>query len=157
MNEKLDLVKILKDVPEGTKLYCTAYGEVELVEVDEGSDYPIIVRTPDGEGYEFTREGKLVSDYNGECLLFPSKVNRDWSTLKSLYHLKPFEKVLVRIPDGPWLISLFERLKLEKDYEGDDWPFSCINGEWKECLPYNEETAKLLGTKDDYNGEYKYY
>ena len=156
MNEKLDLVKILKDIPKGTGLYCTAYGEVELTEVDEESNYPIIVQTPDGECYELTQEGKLVSDY-GECLLFPSKVNRDWSTLKSLYHLKPFEKVLVRFPNEPWCISLFERLRLEKDYPEDDCRFSCINGYWKECLPYNEETAKLLGTKDDYNGEYKYY
>lgn len=153
MNEKLDLVKILKNIPEGTKLYCTAYGDVELVEVEEGSDYPIIVRTPDGEGYELTKEGKFVSDYDGECLLFPSKVNRDWSTFKPPYHLEPFEKVLVRAHHERWHISLFERLNLKED----DWPFFCINGEWAECLPYNEETAKLLGTKDDYNEGYTYY
>ena len=33
MNENLNLVKILKDCPSGTKLYSPVYGDVELVEV----------------------------------------------------------------------------------------------------------------------------
>ena len=33
MNENLNLAKILKDCPKGTKLYSTIYGDVELVRV----------------------------------------------------------------------------------------------------------------------------
>lgn len=32
MNEDLNLIQILKEVPKGTKLYCTIWGDVELVE-----------------------------------------------------------------------------------------------------------------------------
>ena len=33
MNENIDLTKILKDCPCGTKLYSTIYGEVELKQI----------------------------------------------------------------------------------------------------------------------------
>ena len=44
MNEKLDLVEILKDCPRGMKLYSPLCGEVVLNSVDEYCiDYPIEV------------------------------------------------------------------------------------------------------------------
>ena len=49
---------------------------------------------------EFTADGKFYCDYkNGECVLFPSKENHDWSTFKvpkKHKEFKPFERVLVR-------------------------------------------------------------
>ena len=41
MNENLNLVEILKNCPEGTKLYSPAYGDVELIDVflDEETQY----------------------------------------------------------------------------------------------------------------------
>ena len=38
MNENLNLVEILKDCPNGTKLYSTAFGDVELVSASLGED-----------------------------------------------------------------------------------------------------------------------
>lgn len=35
MNENLNLVEILEDCPEGTKMYSPIYGDVELVEVSQ--------------------------------------------------------------------------------------------------------------------------
>ena len=35
MNENLNLVEILKDCPEGTKLYSTVFGEVKLKEMEK--------------------------------------------------------------------------------------------------------------------------
>ena len=43
MNEKLNLVEILKDCPKGTKLYSPIFGEVELDKIDIHSDTPIRV------------------------------------------------------------------------------------------------------------------
>ena len=34
MNENLDLTKILKGCPEGTKLYSSVFGEVSFVSMD---------------------------------------------------------------------------------------------------------------------------
>lgn len=38
MNENLDLCKILKDCPIGTKLYSTLLGDVYLREVDQTNE-----------------------------------------------------------------------------------------------------------------------
>ena len=81
MNENLNLVEILKDCPEGTKLYSPVYGDVELVEVrlNSSSDFPIEVRLSNNSLEGFTLDGRLNEDFNGECMLFPSKDQRDWS------------------------------------------------------------------------------
>ena len=42
MNENLNLVEILKDCPQGTKLYSIIYGEVKLKYV-ERCTYPIVL------------------------------------------------------------------------------------------------------------------
>lgn len=81
MNENLNLIAILKDCPEGTKLYSTVFGEVELDYVENSAEYPIKVLIK-GEIDSFTEDGRLYSDYEGECVLFPSKEQRDWSKFK---------------------------------------------------------------------------
>ena len=81
MNEDLNLLEILKDAPKGTKLYCTIWGDVELVEAQ-----PLWIKciTPNGTEWHFEINGKLnaASSGNGECVLFPSKEQRDWSKFK---------------------------------------------------------------------------
>lgn len=83
MNENLNLVEILKDCPKGTKLYSTVFGEVEFEEITKNITLPIAVRTNDGliddKIESFSADGKIYSYYDGECVLFPSKDQRDWS------------------------------------------------------------------------------
>lgn len=79
MNENLNLVEILKDCPSGTKLYSTVFGYVEFVHVNISANHPIVIRLKDGTRKSFTVEGKLYITYDGECTLFPSKNQRDWS------------------------------------------------------------------------------
>lgn len=89
MNEKLNLVEILKDCPEGTKLYSPVYGDVELMKVIQVEDeflspieddiYPIKIKLNNNSLDNFTKDGRMFEDYNGECMLFPSKDQRDWS------------------------------------------------------------------------------
>ena len=104
MNENLDLTKILKDAPKGTKLYSPICGECELLKIvnDEDISHPIICRTNLNSGdfgrESFSADGKFSTLYkNAECVLFPSKGNRDWSTFKVANqhkHFEPFQKVL---------------------------------------------------------------
>ena len=100
MNENLNLVEILKDCPKGTKLYSTIYGNVELEKVYlKDDEYPIEIKI--GEGSDMTyvaNDGRLLGDFPGECTLFPSKDQRDWSKFKTK---KPKFKVgdkIVNIP-----------------------------------------------------------
>lgn len=56
---------------------------------------------------------------------------------------KPFDKVLVRESnDFPWRIDLFSHIQ-----DGAK-PYVCLYHYWKYCIPYNEQTAHLLGTTD---------
>lgn len=64
--------------------------------------------------------------------------------------LKPFDKVLVRDDkDGFWRCNLFSHIIEEEDYR-----FECILNYWNYCIPFNEETKHLLGTKEE---EPEYY
>lgn len=99
MNKNLNLVEILKDAPKGTKLWSPLCGECELVAVEENYTYPILCKASDGKEINFTKLGKYYSILfkNGECVLFPSKENRDWSTFKVFEGHKsfePFQRVL---------------------------------------------------------------
>ena len=72
MNKNLNLVEILKDCPKGTKLYSSVFGEVEFDHINTHTNYTIVIRLKDRKGYEsLTSEGKMFSEYGGECILFP--------------------------------------------------------------------------------------
>jgi len=64
---------------------------------------------------------------------------------------KPFDKVLVRDCSGQhWTINLFSHY-----VETSDYPYKGLSCGYAQCLPYNEETAHLLGTDEEYDGKYK--
>ena len=77
----INIAAILKDKPKGTKLYSSACGECELKEADD-KNFKISFYSSKsgfmngGEG-TFDKNGKLYD--GGECIVFPSKVMRDWS------------------------------------------------------------------------------
>lgn len=81
MKEKINVAEILKDKPQGTKLYSSACGKCRLGEVDDKSFKISFYNSKfgfmnGGEGY-LDKNGKLYDD--GECVVFPSKEMRDWS------------------------------------------------------------------------------
>lgn len=81
MEEKINVVEILKDKPQGIKLYSSACGKCKLEEVDDKSFKISFYNSKfgfmnGGEGY-LDKNGKLYDD--GECVVFPSKEMRDWS------------------------------------------------------------------------------
>lgn len=75
MEKEINIAEILKDCPKGTKLYTTLYGEVTLESVTD-IEHPIEVMTKGGTMH-FMRDGRY--DEYGECILFPSKDQRNWS------------------------------------------------------------------------------
>ena len=104
MNEILNLVEILKDAPKGTKLWSPICGECELDKIDTRDtvcNYAIYcLAVNDHSPVRFAANGKYTLCYDdGECVLFPSKENRDWSTFKvskEHKHFEPYQKVLVK-------------------------------------------------------------
>ena len=154
MNENLDLVEILKDCPRGTKLYSPLCGEVVLNIVDEYCiDYPIEVNCYDFQ-LTFTRDGRLYDELpDSECVLFPSKDQRDWSKFKVSVEkfdystLQPFDKVLVR--DSNDLFWRCDFLSHRSDHRA-----YCVSNPWNQVIPYNDETKHLIGTGDIPNKKY---
>lgn len=73
--------------------------------------------------------------------------------LKPKVELKPFDKVLCRnSKDDTWEADFFARLtRKEIDYT-QSGKYLCVGDLWMYCIPYNEETAHLLGTTNDWKG-----
>lgn len=66
---------------------------------------------------------------------------------------KPFDKVLCRnSKDDTWEADFFARLtRKEIDYTQSD-KYLCVGQLWMYCILYNEETAHLLGTTNEWKG-----
>ena len=73
--------------------------------------------------------------------------------LKPKFEFKPFDKVLCRnSKDDTWEADFFARLtRKEIDYT-QSGKYLCVGDLWMYCIPYNEETAHLLGTTDEWKG-----
>ena len=84
MKENLNLVELLKDAPNGMKLYSPICGECELFNIDfTCKAFPIVcIGDEDGLEWHFKADGTFTENTGGECVLFPAKENRDWSTFK---------------------------------------------------------------------------
>ena len=155
MNENLDLVTILKDCPRGTKLYSTIYGDVTFYKISDDEDYPIAFEVDNLRDNGVTTEGKFLKHFKGECTLFPSRDQRDWSMFKApierfdINTIQPFDKVLVRNYDGLWEASFFSCK------EGKI--VNTVNGYCRECIPYNDDTKHLVGSKEDCPKYYKWW
>ena len=76
MEQELIIAEILRNKPQGIKLYSPIFGDCTFCYIkDESSD--ICVRRPYNEVSYFNFDG--VYHAGGECLLFPSKEMQDWS------------------------------------------------------------------------------
>ena len=161
MNENIDLTKILKDCPMGWKFYSRVYGDVEFVEIyskpvlcnprpreDEwlgqeihDSEHPILF---DADGFEHrvSSRGEMIKGC-GECTLFPSKDQRDWSKFTAPWYkkekfdpktLKPFDKVIACFTDQSiWCCGLFSCF-----IENANLIRCCGEAYYKYCIPYND-------------------
>ena len=102
--------------------------------------------------------------YDGECLIFPSKEQRDWSKFERFWDkpkkvdrfdpkvFQPFDKVLLREEDEQWKAALFSHID-----NCSHGAMCCGYFVWKQCIPYNDETKHLLGTTDDCPDYYKWW
>ena len=167
MNENINLTKILKDCPKGTKLYSTIFGEVEFIECDDL--YQIVV-AKEGRYYYFTSQGAFIFErikyHMGECVLFPSKDQRDWKKFNVPWSkkekfdpktLQPFDKVLAAsMADGRWVCDFFSHIG-ESIRDSGRLYVGTGFGAYDRMIPYNEETKHLVGTTQEAPEYYRYW
>lgn len=112
-----------------------------------------------GEFGIYNRELRLATEEE-KLHLFEALANKGkaWDAerkaivdLKPKVELKPFDKVLVRdsIINDTWRINFFE--SMASDFRNDLY-YRCMTGTWRFCIPYNENTKRLLGTTDEWEG-----
>ena len=171
MNENLNLVEILEGCPKGTELYSNIYGKVRFERINNFNAYPIEIKVINkfanssvsvSSAY-LAKDGRCSSSYDGECTLFPAKDQRDWSKFERFWDkpkvekfdvdtLQPFDKVLTRCDDSEkWGIDLFGYF--DNLYKG----VCCLDAYLQMCIPYNDETKHLVGTKNDCPDYYKWW
>ena len=158
MNENIDLTKILKDCPNGFELYSTLCGTVLFRGID-CDYYPVKCEGHDGKLMRLTKEGYFFKNRGAECLLFPSKDQRDWSKFTAPWYkkdkfdpntLKTFDKVIVRTNSNTvWEPDFF-------GYMDGNWVMCIATGN-VQCVPYNDDNKHLIGTKQEAPEYYRYW
>ena len=84
-----------------------------------------------------------------------AKKGKTWDAKKKMIvdlpkkcEFKPFDKVICRDSDADiWKANFFSHYDAKAYF-----PFFCNNCGYKYCLPYNEKTAKLIGTTNNVEG-----
>ena len=159
--EKLDLTKILKNCPKGWKFYTSVWGEVEFIGFSSES-VDFLFNTIVGTIVDVHININGTYCGFGECIIFPSKEQRDWSKFTAPWYkterfdpktLKPFDRVLVRnFKAYKWKCEHFSYFN-----EGNDYPCKCTSNSYSFCVPYNDETKYLVGTSDEAPKYYRYW
>lgn len=138
METKINIAAILKDKPQGTKLYSSACGKCNLVSVDDKSFKISFYNSKfgfmnGGDGY-LDKFGKLYDD--GECVIFPSKEMRDWRKFS-------WRK-------GDVLVSTDGKCKVIFERFDDDTYTSFVGKYYVECYGKNDE---LLDYEEEHYGD----
>lgn len=109
MNENLDLTKILKDCPKGTKFYSSVYGKIEFIGIEtlENNPDPITIKWFKDENTTYLEYLRADGTFRGlgECIIFPSEEQRDWSKWQ-----RPFVKGDVVATESGSNVFIFNEL-----------------------------------------------
>lgn len=148
-NKESNLAKIIAiynddDVLLGFDSY--AYLNVSLEKLNFCSEVLVCGRTP----------RLAIEEENQQLFDALAKEGKRWNPDTKLFEdlpkkceLKPFDKVLVKIAGCTWTADFFSHY----DENDEELPYICIGyGRVTHCIPYNEETAHLLGTTDEWKG-----
>ena len=160
--QKLNLCEILKHCPNGELFWSPLLGDVKLYDIDEEAK-TVDVTTKDLATWEINADGTItIDDITSEVImLYPSRERCDWSTFKyepkkkrfDPNTLQPFDRVLVRDnKDLTWKINIYSH-----KYYNPNHPYQCITSVYRYCIPYNDDTKHLVGTKDEAPEYYRYW
>lgn len=144
------LIYLFKEEEDNEKYYGHAFldGNIAIVNEDSYCQKDFSTARPSTEEEKqqlFEALAKKGKAWNAE--------KKQIVDLKPKVELKPFDKVLCRnSKDDTWEADFFARLtRKEIDYT-QSGKYLCVGDLWMYCIPYNEETAHLLGTTDEWKG-----
>lgn len=136
MEENINIAEILKNKPEGTKLWTDMFGLLFADEVESSEEYRFATEEEKQQLFDaLAKEGKAWDSEKKQVVGLKPKFDE----------LKPFDKVLVRDSESDkWRANLFGYIDKNEYYH-------CVFANWVYCIPYagNEH---LLGTTKDVEG-----
>lgn len=112
--KKVNIAQLLKDCPKGMELYSPLCGKCVFDRLNMGT---IICKKQNTQEITFTSEGYYmlpVSD-DCECMLFPSRENRDWNT----FYICPFKKgdfIVKEYQEGGKFLAIFSHFGSPYEY-----------------------------------------
>lgn len=162
--ETLEIEKAQPEFKDGDILYITdrivSCNFIMIYKNQEGDRIYHYATLPEDDIIIMTKGG-FLSDNGGlskryateeeKQQLFDAlaKKGKAWDTenkqivdLKPKWTPKPFDRVITRTPNTPWTANFFSHID-------SDGVKNCIDDRYLMCLPYNEETAKLIGTTNN--------
>ena len=161
--QELNLCEILKDCPQSEPFWSPLLGGVKFHDINQKRNF-IVISLENGETWDINADGTITfGDVTSpEIMLYPSKEQRDWTKVKyepkkerfDPKTLKAFDRVLVRSENiFNWNCSLFSNI----DDFSSKYPFSCLSMCYRFCIPYNDDTKHLVGTKEEAPEFYRYW
>ena len=155
---ELNLCEVLKYCPKDEQFWSPLYGDVKLYNVDHKAK-KICVTTKTDSKWWINPDATITiaGVISPEIMLFPSRVQRDWSKFTAPWckkekfdpkTLKPFDKIIFK-GHGMWFCGLFSHIHNS---------YACIGETYHKCvIPYNDDTKHLIGTKEEAPDFYKYW
>lgn len=159
MENKINIAEILRDCPQGMKLYSSVWGASTLFSVANSSEYPIVTSSANSVDREnYTEDGRYVAGvYDAECVLFPSDKMRCWDKLFKRGDVLVDGDLETAVVFDGWANDDYTKFNTTIDYYkiSDSW------GEEDICCTLlfrkatNEERAEFIAAAEKhYGGKY---
>lgn len=101
----MNILEIIRKYP-GRKWYCTTLGTVFAEEADTRETYCMKVTDRYGRYTYLTEEGNLYEG-TGECILFPSREDRDWEAFARERNLHKGDMCMVSNNGRYWSLGYY--------------------------------------------------
>lgn len=140
--KQFNLEKFLKNPNQ--KIVTRVGKPVRIICANADADRRVIalVHLEEGErAYEYYDDGTRLKYTESDCDLF-------FAPKKEECPFKEGDKVIVRDTGTFWRFDKFRFYN-----EGEYYPYVCFSAVYRQCIPLNEHTWKLLGTSDEYKEE----
>ena len=106
-----------------------------------------------------------ISGLDGECILFPSKEQRDWTKFSAPWYknkfdpktLKPFDNVLARRGNENHDVWFPDFVSDPPNSTNNKTLCMCVMEDIAMVIPYNDYTKHLVGTNEEAPEFYRYW
>lgn len=150
MENKMNLVEILKDCPQGMGLDCTISNDVVFEKIEFGSTrYPVVVRKLDtGISIFLTKYGQYVDDKGYKCVIFP-KGKTTWEGFVPQCQFKEGDIIYTLLEGNLEFISIFKKANETLIYTYVALGSTLYRGDGNGLCKIDSIVSQRLATEDE--------